>query len=174
MDFVDVKLAGQTYHLRYTPDDVQDICRSLTAFQPVGAGKVTTTILGQLLLQLDPDAFQFCLWAGLRHIAQYKDLNPPQAQKLIGAHIRGGGQYTDFRIAVFRGLVKCGLADFASIVEILENEETKRNERGAIEATATELADAEADPGNVPTPTPSSPMRSSTPFSLAGVSDSST
>jgi hypothetical protein len=171
MDFVDVTLAGQTYHLRYTPDDIQDICRSLTAFQPMGGGKVTTTLLGRLLLDNDPDSFQYCLAAGLRHIAKYKDLTPPQAQRLINAHIKGGGQYADFRIGIFRGLVKCGLADFAPIVEILENEEAKRAARGAIDVTATEQADAEADTGNGLTPSSTFQTRSSPLFSRADGSE---
>jgi hypothetical protein len=167
MDFVDITLAGREYKLRYTADDVQDICRRLTPFQPMGAGKVTPTLLGGLLLQLDPDAFQFCLWAGLRHITEYKNIDPPTAQKLIREHIKRGGQYTDFRIGIFKGFVKCGLADFAPIVQILEDEAAQRAEDGAIDVPAPEQADAEADQGNGLTPSSTSQTRSSTPFSLA-------
>src|SRR4030095_10540431 len=167
MDFVFVTLANRQYKLRFTPDDILDICRRLTSFQPMGGGKVTTTMLGQALLGLEPDALQACLWAGLRHIAQYKDVDPSDAQKLISAHIRGGGQYEDIRLGIFRGLVKCGLASFAPIVKLLEDDAEKRAEDGAIEGSATEQADAEADAGNGLTPPLTSPTRSSPLFSPA-------
>jgi hypothetical protein len=173
MDFIDITLAGRDYKLRYTADDVLDICRRLTAFQPVGGGKVTTTMLGQALLGFEPDALQACVWAGLRHINQYKDIDPSDAQKLISAHISKGGQYEDIRLGIFRGLVKCGLASFSAIVKLLEEDEAKRAADGAIEMTV-EQADAETDPGNGLTPTSSSPTRHSEIFSLARDSESST
>ena len=175
MDFVPVTLAGREYKLRYTADDVQDICRRLTVFQPVGGGKVTPTMLGTLLLNLDPDAFQYCFWAGLRHIAQYKNLDPPEVMKLIRAAISSGQQWTDFRRPIFKGLVACGLAEFAAIVTILEEEERQRAQDGALDVTATEEPDEEeTNPGNGSTPGFPSPTRRLTPFSSAVASESST
>ena len=155
MDFVPIELAGQTYRLRYTADDLQDICRRLTIFQPAGAGKVTPPLLGTLLVNLDPDAFQFCLWAGLRH--ENKKLDPSDATKLIRDAIRSGQQYADLRRPIFRALVACGLAEFTPIIKILED---------AAETEAPSESTEETDPGNAPT-TPST-LRS-----VSGRADSS-
>ena len=172
MDYVAVTLAGREYRLRFTPDDIQDICRRLTTFQPVGAGKVTPTVLGNLLMNLDPDAFQYCYWAGLRHSPELKMLEPPDAQKLIRAHINKGGQYTDFRRSIFKALIACGLADFSPIVKILDDEEASRAEDGAVDTVAHAEDDEDATPGNG-LPPATSPTRSWTPASSVADSDSS-
>src|SRR5262245_41547642 len=97
MDFVSFELAGETFRLRFVPDDVQDICRRLTPLQPPGGAKVTPPVLGSLLVNLDPDTIQFCMWAGLRHTAEHKRIDPQDSMQLVSRAIRAGAQWADFR-----------------------------------------------------------------------------
>ena len=104
MDFFPIELAGRTYRLRFTPDDVRDICRRLTPLQPPGGAKVSPPLLGTLLVNLDSDAIELCMLYGLRHMAEYKKADLPDVQKLISNAIKAGAQYTEFRRPVFRAL----------------------------------------------------------------------
>lgn len=142
MDFFPLELAGRTYRLRFTPDDVRDICRRLTPLQPPGGAKVSSPLLGTMLVNLDPDAIELCMLYGLRHMAEYKKADLPDMQKLISNAIKGGAQYTDFRRPLFRALIACGLADFAPVMKVLDEAEA---ESGTADP---ERSEAEADAGN--------------------------
>src|SRR5262245_30637487 len=125
MDFTPIELAGQTYRLRFTPPDIQEICRRLTAFQTSGSKKVMPPALGDMLINLDPDSFQYCLWAALHHTPKYRDIDPSDAMAIFTKAIDEGQQWTDFRAPMFRALINCGYADFKPILKILEAEEIK-------------------------------------------------
>ena len=151
MDFVPIELAGRTYKLRFTPADIQDVCRRLTTFQPVGGGKVLPSGpngLGTLLLNLDPDAFQYCLAAAMRHIAEYKDADPADAMRIISRHIELGGQWTDFRRPILKTLIACGFADFMPVMKILDDAERQAAQDGAIETEGAPVGNASTLPSN--------------------------
>jgi hypothetical protein len=151
MDFVSFDLAGETYRLRFLPDDIQDVCRRLTPLQPPGGAKVTPPVLGTLLVNLDPDAIQFCMWAGLRHTPEYKKLDTTDAMKIVGGAIKRGAQWADFRRPIFRAMIACGLAEFSPVLKILDE-------------TEAQLAE-EPDSGNAPAaPTPMTPPTLRTSF----------
>jgi hypothetical protein len=174
MDFVPIELAGRTYKLRYTASDIQEICRRLTTFEPVGAGKVMPSGpngLGTKILNLDVDTFQFCLWAGMRHIAEYKDVDPADAARIISAHIERGGQWTDFRRPFLKTLIACGFADFTPVMKILDDTERQAAQDSAIEIQANRVEDGL---GNGLTPFSSSATTSSMRRSRPDDSDSLT
>jgi hypothetical protein len=175
MDFVSIDLAGRTYKLRYTAADIQDVCRRLNAYQPMGTGKVTPSGphgLGTLIVNLDPDALQFGLWAGMRHIAEYKDADPSDAMRIISAHIERGGQWIDLRRPIIKTLIACGFSDFMPVLKVIDEAERQAAQDAAIEGQATSAL--EDDPGNGLTPSSTSLTRSSIASSERDGSDSST
>lgn len=163
MDFVSFDIAGDTYRLRFQPDDIQDVCRRLTPLQTPGSAKVTPPVLGTLLVNLDIDAIQFCMWAGLRHTAEYKRIDPQDAMKIVSTAIKRGAQWADFRRPIFRAMIACGLAEFSPVLKILDD---------------TEAQASEADEGNAPAPAAtiatSFPTLVSMPRSAADAGESST
>lgn len=163
MDFVPIDIAGKTYRLRYTPDDIRDICRRFTGTLPAGSAKATPGTIGSALVNLDPDAIDICLLAALRHMPGKSKWDLHDAQQIVNEGIADGMQYTDFRRPILKAMIACGLADFAHVIKILDDE-------------AARLAqDAGADEGNAETApeTPSPPTRPLTMTSLPAVSGSS-
>jgi hypothetical protein len=152
MDFIPIELAGRTYRLRFTASDVQEICRRLTIFE--GGGKVMPSGvngLGTKLLNLDLDAFQFCLWAGMKHISEFKDADPADAMRILNRHIEHGGQFADLRRPFLRTLIACGFADFTPVLKALDDVEAK--------AGQTESADTDTEDSVGNGLTASSPFR---------------
>lgn len=150
MDFTPIELAGKTYRMRLTPDDVQLICRTLTQLQPPGGRKVAPAGeggLGDLLMRLDPDAIQQCLLRGLSHIREYKDLDGADVQALLTQAIQYGQQYSDFRRPIFRCLIDCGLGEFKPIIKILDRIE---REQATMDAEAGDGGDPLATTSSTP------------------------
>jgi hypothetical protein len=161
MDFVPIVLAGQTYRLRFIPDDIEDICNRLTPIQAPNSPVVSPAVLGQMLVNNFPLAINYALLYGLRHTAELKRIDLPDVRKLVREAFAAGQQYNDFRRPIIKALVGCGLADFAAVVKALEEAEAQ--------AAATE----EDDAGNGSMPSRHSLIKSSMTASPPAASESS-